>query len=87
MTTYVSNDLTGTSKVWTDAEMARMSAWANRLSSLKIEKIEDAAVKGIQENQQPTAYYNLQGRKLLSQPEHGIYICRQGQKSVVAVRK
>ena len=87
MTTYVSNDLTGTSKVWTDAEMARMSAWANRLSSLKIEKIEDAAVKGIQENQQPTAYYDLQGRKLLSQPEHGIYICRQGQKSVVAVRK
>lgn len=87
MTTYLSNDLTGTGKVWTDAETARMGAWANRFSSLKIEKIEDTAVKGVHENQQPTAYYDLQGRKLLSQPERGFYIRRQGQKSVVAVRK
>jgi hypothetical protein len=87
MTTYLSNDLTGTGKTWTDAEMARMGAWANRFSSLKIEKIEDTAVKGIHENQQPVAYYDLQGRKLLSQPEQGIYICRQGQKSVVVIRK
>ena len=45
LTTYTTDDLTGSSKLWTDAEMARMGAWGNRISSLKIEKSED--VEGI----------------------------------------
>ncbi|MBP3229278.1 MAG: hypothetical protein J6M40_00860 [Prevotella sp.] len=45
LTAYTANDLTGTSREWTDTQMARMSAWANRISSLKVEKTEASAVQ------------------------------------------
>ncbi len=38
LTVYANADLTGSSKEYTEAESARMGAWANRISSLKIEK-------------------------------------------------
>ena len=57
LTTFTNNDLTGTSKVWTDAEMARMGAWGNRLSSLKIEKTDDESA--IDATATPTPPVNL----------------------------
>lgn len=41
LTAYINSDLTGMSKSWTDSELPRMGAWGNRLSSLKIERMDE----------------------------------------------
>lgn len=67
LTAYVNGDLTGSSKSWTDSELARMGAWGNRLSSLKIECLDE--VTGINEihssqNSALCTIYDLQGRRV-----------------------
>ncbi len=67
LTAYVNNDLTGSSKTWTDTELERMGAWGNRLSSLKIEKTEAYQGIGTAGTTQRTAHseaYDLQGRRI-----------------------
>lgn len=68
LTAYTTADLTGTSKSWTDSEMARMGTWGNRLSSLKIEKVETpTAIETVGSEQSRTeqnAVYDVLGRRL-----------------------
>ena len=65
ITSYVNDGLAGTSKTWTDAEMERMGAWGNRISSLKIEKTEDQGI-GLSPtlSQGKGVVYDLQGRRV-----------------------
>lgn len=68
LTAYTTADLTGTSKSWTDSEMARMGTWGNRLSSLKIEKVETPTAIETVGSEQPrteqNAVYDVLGRRL-----------------------
>lgn len=68
LTAYTTADLTGTSKSWTSSEMARMGTWGNRLSSLKIEKVETpTAIETVGSEQSRTeqnAVYDVLGRRL-----------------------
>ncbi len=86
LTGYISNDLTGLNKEWTDEEMARMGAWGKRISSLKIERLQDdtgIANIGITETT-IINYYDLQGRKLKEKPNKGFYLMeRNGSVKVV----
>ena len=76
LTTYVGNDLTGVSHTWTDSEMARMNAWANRVSSLKIEKTgePDHIVPVSPTSYRSASLFDLQGRKLSHPRKSGLYI-------------
>ena len=78
LTAYTANDLTGTSREWTDTQLARMSAWANRISSLKVEKTEASAVQipGNSPSAAP-AYFDLQGRRLSEKPQRGVFLIRK----------
>lgn len=84
ITGYVNDALTGSSKSWTDAEMERMGAWGHRISSLKIEKIEDQGI-GLSPtlSQGKGVVYDLQGRKVNENDnlKKGIYILN-GRKVV-----
>ena len=52
---------------WTDSEMARMGTWGNRLSSLKIEKVETPTAIETVGSEQPrtesNAAYDVLGRR------------------------
>ncbi|MBQ3630589.1 MAG: hypothetical protein II949_05070 [Prevotella sp.] len=74
LTAYITNDLTGVSKSWTDAEMERMGAWGNRISSLKIELIDDESaisdpvIKSSNSKSSNSKYYDLLGRQGSTSP-------------------
>lgn len=85
LTAYINSDLTGSQKSWTDSELGRMGAWGNRLSSLKIERIEDES--GIEDIEHSTSniehsVYDLQGRPVKRSTAKGIYIVN-GKKTVI----
>ena len=86
LTGYIANDLTGLNKEWTDEEMARMGAWGKRISSLKIERVEDdTEIADIRISEAPAIrYYDLQGRQLKGKPDKGFYLVeRNGSVKVV----
>jgi len=84
LTGYTTSDLTGQSKEWMEEEMARLGAWAKRISSLKIEKVDDIsgvdALDGIES--QHSQFYDLQGRKLKRKPAKGVYLEERNGKFV-----
>ena len=91
LTAYVNADLTGSSKSWTDAELPRMGAWGNRLSSLKIERI-DAEEQGIDdversstsEAAKPSATHNVQRvYDLLGRRHRSSIIIEDGKKKLI----
>ena len=91
LTLYVSTDLTGTSKVYIDEEMARLGVMAKRASSVSVEKIEEDTGIGdtrTTHHPSPTIHrvYDLQGRALARHPEHGIWVVRQGNRAKKIVR-
>ena len=81
LTTYTNGDLTGLSKSWTDSEMARMGAWGNRLSSLKIECIENQGITTVN-SEAPTSnqYYDLQGRKVNAEANSSLFTIHSSLK-------
>ena len=86
LTGYISNNLTGLNKEWTDEEMARMGAWGKRISSLKIERVQDdTEITDIRISEAPAIrYYDLQGRQLKGKPDKGFYLVeRNGSVKVV----
>ena len=85
LTTYLGNEFTGSQKIWTDASMARMGTWGRRLSSLKIEKINDAIVNTTV-GTQTTAFYSVNGVQR-SEPQSGLNIIRTADGNVRVVMK
>ena len=85
LTAYTTADLTGDSKSWTDSEMARMGAWGNRLSSLKIEKVETpTAIETVGSEQprtEPNAVYDVLGRRFPKGNRIGISVTK-GRKQM-----
>ena len=74
---YVNDGLTGYSKEWTEAELERMGAMANRISSLKIEKVEEQGIESIPltSNKESEKVYDLQGREQKGM-QHGIVVMK-----------
>ena len=84
LTGYANSDLTGASREWADSQLPRMSAWANRISSLKIEKISTDALPSVKaDSPGAPVYFDLQGRRLHDRPASGLYI----EKRNATVRK
>lgn len=75
LTAYQNVDLTGSSKTWTGGDYQRLGAWGLRISSLKIEKIDDTqGIKTVSQASKGAAVFNLQGQPV-QQPQHkGIYV-------------
>ena len=81
LTAFASSDLTGTSKEYTDTELARMGAWANRISSLKVEKTGSTGVRKIENvDHSDEIFFDMQGRQLQARPTEGIFMIRQKGK-------
>ncbi|WP_155808866.1 hypothetical protein [Xylanibacter brevis] len=75
LTAYQEADLTGTSNSWTGGDYSRLAAWTLRISSLKIEKIDDTeGIKTVSQASKDDTVFNLQGQPV-QQPQHkGIYV-------------
>ncbi len=85
---FSSSDLSGTGRTYTENELARMGAWAHRISSLRIISSEEVAVTDIETVMAGTVdYFDLQGRALSVPPVRGIYLVRaNGVTTKVLVR-
>ena len=85
LTAYANPDLTGSSNTWTDEEAARMGAWGNRISSLKIEKLETPTSIQVSNTRSEDAdCYNLQGMKVVNESSGNSHIrVMKGRKLVV----
>ena len=65
-------------QVLTDTEMSRMGAWANRISSLRVIPTGDNAVTEMPDDADAAVcFYDLQGRRILAPPSHGLYMVRK----------
>ena len=63
-----------------------MGAWGKRISSLKIERVQDdTEIADIRISEAPAIrYYDLQGRQLKGKPDKGFYLVeRNGSVKVV----
>lgn len=75
ITGYTETDLTGDSCSWTATEMKRLGAWAARISSLKIEKVDETeGFKTISQQETDTKVFNLQGLRVRSSDKKGLYV-------------
>jgi hypothetical protein len=82
LTTWTSDGFTGSEKEWkdTEAESPRLGAWANRISSLKIEKkSQDTGIDlypSSSDSYSSKVIYDLGGRRLSDNPilRKGVYI-------------
>jgi hypothetical protein len=70
-----------------DEEMARMGAWGKRISSLKIERVQDdTEIADIRISEVPAIrYYDLQGRQLKGKPDKGFYLVERNRSVKVVI--
>ena len=75
LTAYQSVDLSGSSKTWTGGDYQRLGAWGLRISSLKIEKIDDTeGIKTVSQASKDDTVFNLQGQPVQQPQRKGIYV-------------
>ncbi|MCR5270032.1 MAG: hypothetical protein K6D91_03320 [Prevotella sp.] len=75
LTAYQEADLTGTSNSWTGGDYPRLAAWTLRISSLKIEKIDDTeGIKTVSQASKDDTVFNLQGQPVQQPQRKGIYV-------------
>ena len=81
LTAYINSDLTGMSKSWTDSELPRMGAWGNRLSSLKIERMdEEQGIVAVETEKQTMKRhaFDLMGRRATGR---SVIVIENGKKT------
>ena len=75
LTAYQNVDLTGLSKTWTGGDYQRLGSWGLRISSLKIEKIDDTeGIKTVSQASKDDTVFNLQGQPVQQPQRKGIYV-------------
>jgi len=83
LTAYQEADLTGTSNSWTGGDYPRLAAWTLRISSLKIEKIDDTeGIKTVSQASKDDTVFNLQGQPVQQPHRKGIYVKGQHKFTV-----
>ena len=86
LTAYVSDGLTGYSKEWTDSEMERMGAMSTRISSLKIEKVEEQGIydfdKSVNSKSVNSKCFDLSGRKIDNRKSQHAIVIMNGKKVI-----
>ena len=86
LTAYVSDGLTGYSKEWTDSEMERMGAMSTRISSLKIEKVEEQGIydfdKSVNSKSVNSKCFDLSGRKIDNRKSQHAIVILNGKKVI-----
>lgn len=87
VTAYLTTDMRGTGLTLLESTADPGTRWRRRIKSMKVERIPDGVAPvpdGLMAA--PFQLYDLSGRRLLSEPQRGTYIIRQGNTSRIIMK-